>query len=201
MSHSSEVQLTCSSCQATLKLPASSAGKLGKCPSCGATFTIPAPQAPPAPQTPPAPQAPLNPQAAPAPVSPYAPVSHSPPVRKQSAIGPPPLGLMMVPLYISAVLYGLLGIGLLALPAIISASGEAPAVIFFPFLIGTFLCLALAAFICYFTAQLPKRKKWAWITAIIFGAMYAPSAFVVLGILILVGAFRPEVMSWFNDPR
>ena len=109
--------------------------------------------------------------------------------------------LMTVPLYISGGLYAVFGLFMLLIPMLVSASGDAPVIIFGIFLIGTLLCFGLAGFIFYFTAQLKHRKKWAWITAIIFGAMYAPSAFIFLGIPILIGAFRPEVMSWYNDPH
>jgi predicted Zn finger-like uncharacterized protein len=40
------MQITCSSCQAKIRVPDSAAGKKGKCPKCGTAITIPAAEPP-----------------------------------------------------------------------------------------------------------------------------------------------------------
>ena len=113
----------------------------------------------------------------------------------------PSLSLIQIPLYISAALYGLIGIGMILFGVGLMGTGDREAVIVLVMLaIGSFMCFALAGFIGFVTSQLSHRKKWAWVAAVILGAMYAPSAFFFLGIPILIGCFNSEVNAWFNTP-
>jgi len=59
------VQLTCPGCGATLRIPASAAGRQGKCPTCQAVFTVPEVSAPAAAPVAAAPAPPAAPAAAP----------------------------------------------------------------------------------------------------------------------------------------
>lgn len=112
----------------------------------------------------------------------------------------PSLKLIEIPMYIGAALYVLISLAVLGFGGFFLASGEAAeAIIPAAMMIFTaFVCFAFAGLMIYATAQLKHRKKWAWITCIVFGAMFAPSAFVFLGIPILIGCLRTEVSSWFN---
>ena len=53
-----------------------------------------------------------------------------------------------------------------------------------------FLFIALIPFVVFLEILivfLRRRKFWAWIAGLIIGALYAPSLFLPLGIMILVG--------------
>ena len=57
-------------------------------------------------------------------------------------------------------------------------------------LFSWFLFIALIPFVVFLEILivfLRKRKFWAWIAGLIIGALYAPSLFLPLGIMILVG--------------
>ena len=115
----------------------------------------------------------------------------------------PSLNLIKVPLYISAVLYFLVGILVIILFAALlgrPSHGDDLAVrvvVWCAMVFVVALCIGLGVFIIYFTGKLDQRKKWAWICSIVFGCMYIPSAFFFLGIPIVIGAFRSDVMKWF----
>ena len=107
---------------------------------------------------------------------------------------------MIVPLYISAALYALAGLGVAVFMLFIVAAAQEPEAWFIVILLSipAVLSFVFAGFVFFFTSQLSKRKKWAWITAIIFAVMYTSSAFIILGIPILIGALRRETVDWFN---
>ena len=197
-----EIRIQCHHCSQELSLPASVAGKRAKCPQCDAIFNI-------EPSSITAPSVEPNPYNAPAldestsgssgfntgvagTKSPY------------DDSNPPPLGLMTIPLYISAVIYLLIGLGVIVLGAFVGlGDGQGEQSVAFVALcimiFGALLSFCLAGFIIFFTGKLRQRKKWAWITAIAFGALYTPSAFIFMGVPILIGALKPEVQAWFNS--
>ena len=111
----------------------------------------------------------------------------------------PSLKLIEIPMYIGAALYILIAIAVFGFAGFFLTSGEAQAIVPAGIMIFTaFFSIALAGFMIFATSQLKHRKKWAWITCIVFGAMFAPSAFVFLGIPILIGCFQTDVNAWFN---
>lgn len=202
----SEIRITCS-CSTELALPASAAGKNARCPKCQAILDIPN-------------NAPLsmpqydNPSAsAPTPQTggpfkqdsnPYSPTVKPEvlPASRFDDNNPPPLGMMIIPLYISAGIYALLGVGLALVFGLGLMSGELDggeaAVFIIGLVFAVVMCVGLVVLILVICSKLKQRKKWAWIGAIAFGGMYAPSAFIFLGIPILIGALNSDVQAWFN---
>ncbi len=195
-----KIQVRCEKCSAELALPVSSIGQMGRCPKCQLVFLI---QDSTFGQTDEVPVEEVEPQFAES--NPYAAPVKQPkfsPSSRYSDSNPPPLGMITIPLYISAALYFLIGIGgfliLLVFLASADQRGEWLILLFFG-IAGIFICLALSAFIVFFTGKLKKRKKWAWIAAIVFGVLYAPSAFIFLGVPILLGALKSDVQDWFTN--
>jgi len=191
----SQISINCRGCSQQLTLPASAAGKRAKCPKCETVFEVAGADSPIVAST--------------GSGNPYDSPSFHQTTQSQSGpskaasygdANPPPMGLMTIPLYISALIYFLIGLAVIALLAFVGfdtgQGGGAFLSTIWIFTAG--LCFALAGFIVFFTGKLRKRKKWAWITAIAFGGLYTPSAFIFLGIPILIGALKPEVQSWFN---
>lgn len=114
--------------------------------------------------------------------------------------GRPSLKLIEIPMYIGATLYILIGLAVIGFSGLLMASANGGGAIFaMAMMVFTaFFAFALGGFMIYATNQLKHRKKWAWITAIVFGAMFTPSAFIFLGIPILIGCLNSEVNAWFN---
>lgn len=209
---STTITTQCQACSATLQLPESAIGKRAKCPKCGSEFTVDRPtanvsQLPPPPPSPNAAQASVTQQPPPPPSQPIAPQTapYAPPMPaiqtgSGSAKRRPSLSLMTIPLFISAGIYLLIGLGVggLALYMLAATNDPEAWIVCIPLFAMALVSIALAGFIWYFTSELPRRKKWAWIAAIIMGAMYTPSAFFFLGIPILIGAFKSDVMEWYN---
>ena len=95
------------------------------------------------------------------------------------------IGMAVVCLHISAVIYFLLGLLMLSLPLFSSdeRSGLAGA-----FAIGLFvLCLVLVGGIEFVVYGLKQRKFWAWVAGLCIFGLYAPSLFLPLGALGLWG--------------
>lgn len=61
------------------------------------------------------------------------------------------------------------------------------------------LCVGVGVFNLVTAWGLAKRRKWAWISAIILGAMYAPSICLPFGVILLYGMLNPETRSAFID--
>jgi hypothetical protein len=113
----------------------------------------------------------------------------------------PSLSLIEIPMYLGAVLYVLVGIGMFVFGLFLVNSGEVgdgAQFLLIIFAMSAVFCFVLAGFFAYATTQLKHRKKWAWITAVVVGAMYTPSAFIFLGVPILIGCFNSDVNAWFN---
>ena len=195
----SEIRIQCHRCSQELALPASAAGKQAKCPKCDTIFNV---------------------EDSPIIATPVEPNPYNAPALKESTRGrsdfssgtsgvpspyddnnPPPLGLMTIPLYISAGLYLIIGLGatIWGLFAYNAVDQKVAGVVLGFAIFSALLSFCLAGFIIFFTGKLRQRKKWAWITAIAFGGLYTPSAFIFLGIPILIGALKPEVQAWFNS--
>jgi hypothetical protein len=93
------------------------------------------------------------------------------------------IGLTIVCLHISAVLYLIVGLLMLLL-----VSGEDEAGVGLPFAIGMLVfCLALVAGIEIVVYGLHQRKFWAWVAGLCICGMYVPSLFLPLGALGLWG--------------
>jgi hypothetical protein len=88
------------------------------------------------------------------------------------------IGMAIVCLHISAVLYLLVGL-LLVLMANEAAGGTAICLLVF--------CVALAGGIEVVVSGLHQRKFWAWIAGLCIFGMYVPSLFLPLGALGLWG--------------
>lgn len=195
----SQIKIQCRGCNQELSLPASAAGKHARCPKCEMVFEVPDTSSVVVASVPP--------------TNPYSSHPFNESTKPDSDLksglskttsryddeNPPPLGLVTIPLYISAVFYFLIGLAAIAFLVFVGGNGEAvPVILFAVWGLSALFCFALAGFIVFFTGKLRRRKKWAWITAIAFGALYTPSAFIFLGVPILIGALNPEVQAWFN---
>lgn len=97
------------------------------------------------------------------------------------------VGMAIVCLHLSAVLYVLLGVGLLVLVLAIGEAGAAKSVEFLFVILMFLMCLALAIAIEFVVHGLHYRKKWAWIVGIVMFGIYLPSLFFPLGALGLWG--------------
>lgn len=93
------------------------------------------------------------------------------------------VGMAIVCLHISAVLYLLIGLLMFPLLMVLDESGEAKPVALFLLL----FCLALVAGIEAVVFGLRHRKFWAWVAGIILFGLYVPSLFLPLGALGLWG--------------
>ena len=197
----SVIEIPCQGCQTLLSLPDTSVGKNARCPTCRTVFLVPH----------------VNPTMAPvksnmdghspfSSTNPYETPTGNPTKLTASSgfddHNPPSLAMMTIPLYISGVIYLLLGVatGFISMLVFANAEGADGDVVFglIILMLCTAMMFALAGFIFFFTGKLKQRKKWAWITAIAFGGLYAPSAFVFLGVPILIGALNSDVQAWFN---
>jgi len=222
----SQIRVQCNSCATELSLPATAAGKNGRCPKCQTVFAIPAISTPASgqpvanhPSTKPVlsqttapntgspfaePTAPTQNVAATggnpfATGNPYvAPVNH-PRQSSYSDHNPPPLGLITVPMIIAGVIYIILGVGFSLLMFMIPNRDPGAGIAYVFFLLFGLFSVALGAFCILIAGKVKQRKKWAWIAAIVFGGMFTPSAFFFLGIPILIGCLKPEVSGWIND--
>ena len=195
----SEIRIQCDRCSQQLSLPASTVGKQAKCPKCETIFTVePSPVI-----------------ATPVEANPFRAPTERESTQERANLSsgsssvtspcdennPPAMGLITIPLYISALLYFLIGLGVIiwVLDFNIGAEHDLGPVMFGIAVFSALLSFGLGGFIVFFTRKLRRRKKWAWITAIAFGGLYTPSAFIFLGVPILIGALKPEVQAWFNN--
>ena len=93
------------------------------------------------------------------------------------------IGLAVVCLHISAVLYLL--VGLLMFPLFLADDHTG---IGLPLAVGMFVfCLALIAGVEFVAFGLGRRKFWAWVAGLCIFGTYAPSLFFPLGVLGLWG--------------
>ncbi len=95
------------------------------------------------------------------------------------------VSLAVLGLRISAIIYYLLMVGCLVLALVSSESPENKDSFF-----GWFLFIFLIPFVVFLEFVihfLQKRRFWAWVAGLILGALYAPSLFLPLGVMILVG--------------
>ena len=107
-----------------------------------------------------------------------------------------PVDIAILGIRISTVIYYLLIIGFITLGFIAPVGNEE-----FP----PFMCWFVAIFTLPFVVfleiliiHLKQRRYWAWIGGIVIGAMYAPSLFLVLGVMILWGLLSERGRAEFN---
>jgi hypothetical protein len=94
------------------------------------------------------------------------------------------LGLAIVCLHISAVLYVLIGGFLIAIATMFNEEIELPMPVA---IAGLVLCLALAIGIELVAFGLHRRRFWAWVAGLCIFGIYTPSLFLPLGVLGLWG--------------
>jgi hypothetical protein len=93
--------------------------------------------------------------------------------------------LAILGLRISVIIYYLIMAGCLVLALLPSGSAEKS-----DSFIAWFLFIFLIPFVVFLEILinfLRKRRFWAWIAGLVVGALYAPSLFLPLGVMILVG--------------
>lgn len=127
------------------------------------------------------------------------------------------LRLAIINLRITAVIYWILGAGLLVFPFIylllyviwgfdlalmpgLGPVGNLIAVTLYAWF-AAFFALAPAIFLECIIHGLKRYKYWAWICGIIMCGIYIPSGFIVFGILGLVGLLDRAVTNEFNQRR
>jgi hypothetical protein len=86
---------------------------------------------------------------------------------------------------ISLIIYYLIMVGSLLLAVLATGESEQETRFVFGFLF-VFL-VAFAVFLEALIVSLRKRKFWSWVAGLIVGALYVPSLFLPMGIMILVG--------------
>jgi len=94
------------------------------------------------------------------------------------------LGLAIVCLHISAVLYVLVGGFFIALVTVLDDEMKLPMAVGVG---GVLLCLALAAGVEFVAFGLRRRRFWAWAAGLCIFGIYMPSIFLPLGVLGLWG--------------
>ena len=99
------------------------------------------------------------------------------------------LGMAIVCLHISAVLYLLIGV--LMFPLFLSLDDRGDTGMIFAVFMFLF-CLVLIVGIEFVAAGLANRRYWAWIAGICIFGMYATSLFLPLGALGLWGLLDPD---------
>lgn len=112
----------------------------------------------------------------------------------------PSLRLVTFSLWTSSALYVLSGLAMAVFFAFMAKEEKDGAIAFIILGFASLgACLGMAVFAGVVAWQLGERKFWAWICALILGGLYVPSLFIVLGVLVLLGALRRDVVAWFCD--
>lgn len=99
-----------------------------------------------------------------------------------------------VPLHISSVTYAFIALvcllGLIFFP--MDEFGEDKSVFQITAVMMVFFGCAFAVFIELVASALKKGKYWAWIASICLAGLYLPSAFLPLGIFMLIGLLKED---------
>ena len=98
--------------------------------------------------------------------------------------------MAIIAIRISTVIYYLLFIGFIIAGFLIPPEEKE-----FPRYMAWFISIFTLPFIIFLELliiHLKRRRYWAWIGGLIVGAMYAPSLFLPLGIMILVGLLSEQ---------
>lgn len=127
------------------------------------------------------------------------------------------LRLAIISLRISAIIYGVIGVGLLLSPLLFLAlyifTNELPEDLEDLGPVGGMLAITVlswfvalwaigpAIFIEFVIRGLKRTQYWAWIAGIIISGIYLPSGFIIFGVLGLAGLLNQEVSQQFNAAR
>lgn len=106
------------------------------------------------------------------------------------------LRLALLGLRISTILYYLIMLGCLVW-AFMSPIGDESDHTILAWVLFFFL-VPLMIFLEVLIIQLKKRRYWSWIAGLVVAALYAPSLFMPLGIMIFVGLLSKEVRDEFE---
>lgn len=109
---------------------------------------------------------------------------------------PKQMKMVTIPLHVSAMLYAVVMVGAWLLISMVAQEEEfsrmeATAIQ----AIVALLCISLIVFIEVVVEALKKGTKWSWIAALVLTVLYIPSAFLPLGVFMLVGLLKPEVQD------
>lgn len=96
---------------------------------------------------------------------------------------------------ISLVIYYLILAGCILMAVMFRGDPEVPAVLLW---MPAGVLLPFIVFLECLLRALRKRKFWAWVAGLIVGALYAPSLFLPMGVMILVGLLKRESMLEFG---
>lgn len=128
-----------------------------------------------------------------------------------------PLRLAIINLRITAVIYWILGVGLLFFPLVyigmqalfgvnwtvlpeLGPFGNLVAVTLYCWFAALF-AIGPAIFLEFIIRGLKRYRYWAWICGVIMCGIYVPSGFMLFGILGLVGLLNRDVINEFNQRR
>lgn len=106
------------------------------------------------------------------------------------------VNLAVVAIRISTILYYLLIVGCIVFALFLPPEEEFAARIM-PWIVAA-LIIPFVIFLEILIVHLKRRKYWAWIGGLIIGAMYAPSLFLPLGIMILIGLLSADSRAEFG---
>ncbi len=106
------------------------------------------------------------------------------------------IDLAILGIRISSVIYSLMAVGCIAgwfmLPQ------DAETVISLGLVLLAVFISALVIFLEIVIVNLKRRRFWAWVAGIIIGGLYAPSLFLPLGVMILVGLLSEDSRMTFG---
>jgi hypothetical protein len=106
------------------------------------------------------------------------------------------VNLAILAIRISTVIYFLIGIVFLILAFVVPPDTEGWSKWMGFFMAG--FCVPFIIFLEVLIIYLRKRKFWAWVAGLIVGALYAPSLFLPLGVMILIGLLSESSRNEFG---
>ncbi|MBU1119185.1 hypothetical protein KKH43_04865 [Patescibacteria group bacterium] len=104
----------------------------------------------------------------------------------------------IVSFHISAILYFMVAVLFLILFIVFLGQGDESTAIAFPMLLGVVLSIAVGIFLEFVISALKKQKYWAWIAGIVISIIFIPSAFIILGIVALIGLLDENTRKAFE---
>jgi hypothetical protein len=109
------------------------------------------------------------------------------------------VGLAIMGLRISAILYYLIIVGCVAGAFLLPSDSEEFSPLVLWLLAG--FTLPFVIFIEVVIAHIKRRRFWSWVAGIALGGLYTPSLFLPLGVMILVGLLAEGAKNEFETNR
>lgn len=105
------------------------------------------------------------------------------------------IGMSIVCLHISAVLYGIVGVGMMTLIVLTNQEDAARTLVGVVLLV---FCLLLSVGVEAVVYGLKRRRFWAWVAALCIFGVFVPSVFLPLGALGLWGLLDRDSRQEFG---